>query len=961
MSDRTYNTLRIVLFSFLAVFGGLTLLQYLAIPVHQSVLLSDAGRQAVAAACPSGGTLCLGWNAFFPFIQQTFVSSGPFVWFGIWSALAFIVLLLRTFLRDGTWRIRMHLRPVWLIAAFLALLWLHFTVIGAGNSDDGSFARLYEPTPQVYAGADAEQLQALQENFDLLKAHGCLTQVGTTQNGAGIFDMSALCMQASFFSRVLPQVLLIAVLLMQMLALGRFLLRKLTINTRHPLAEMAFSLGVGSAAITAILWLVAVMGAAVSQPIYNSTFGWGLMLLIPALLWRDVRYWMRSAWDRQFHYDEAWYAAMLPLVWLLLSLLALNFLNVVRPFPIGWDDLGRYLNVPRLLVSYGFFIPQLATFQWEYLTSLGFLLFGYDSTFAATASMMINWSAGLIAVFVVYTFGRLMMGPKHGVLAALLYYVLPMVGHFSFADMKVDNAVFLMGSLAVMALFFALFPMAGEEGGDETEEVQRTLDWRWLTLCGVLVGFAFGFKPTTVMTFFAIGTMLFGARVHWTAFVGTVALSWVVYMRDNRFNVVDIAQRVYGNPEALSKSVIMTSLLILGLGLMAYSAYLRPGAFRRAATGAGVIIGTFFLALAPWLLTNNIAYGNIIPRLVFTAPNNLTPIIAPGKEDEGGVVGAKQVVRTLPAELQVDMTQCTNTSKTEELDRYWGYGTGWGHYLRLPWRSVMNADSAGYYVTTYPALLLFPLLLLLPYFWRKEGKWLRWLFAGTMFMLLQWMFFANGILWYGIGTFFGLVIGLEALTLKSPDVPSKVLMSIFVGLSIMVGFSNRFWQFDQQKNLFEYSLGKISDAAMRERTIPYYDDIREAVEQRAIDTPDQPYVYRMGTFIPYFIPKNLEVIPIADQQLDFFNCLYVERNAALTLKRLQALGFNSMIFDTNTSTIERDQNGSLHQKVQLFVDFVNTPGLGLGVPINDTTAGIAYVLLPPPSAGSGATVLPTQQ
>ncbi len=45
-------------------------------------------------------------------------------------------------------------------------------------------------------------------------------------------------------------------------------------------------------------------------------------------------------------------------------------------------------------------------------------------------------------------------------------------------------------------------------------------------------------------------------------------------------------------------------------------------------------------------------------------------------------------------------------------------------------------------------------------------------------------------------------------------------------------------------------------------------------------------------------------------------------------------------------TIERDPNGSLHKKVQAFVDFVNSPGLGLQLAVNDPDAGIAFVLLP---------------
>jgi hypothetical protein len=194
--------------------------------------------------------------------------------------------------------------------------------------------------------------------------------------------------------------------------------------------------------------------------------------------------------------------------------------------------------------------------------------------------------------------------------------------------------------------------------------------------------------------------------------------------------------------------------------------------------------------------------------------------------------------------------------------------------------------------------------------------------------------------------FLGLVVALEFLVARAPDRWSRILAGMLVTLSLFVAFGMRLWQSDTQRNLFEYPLGKITGEAMRERTIPHYDDVRDVALQRRTSMPDRPYVFRAGTFIPYFIPKNLEVLPLADNQLDFFNCLYQERNDALTLKRLQTLGFNSVIFDTNTHTIEKDPNGSLHKKVGAFVQFLNNTGLGLQIVVNDPSAGIAYVLLP---------------
>jgi predicted HAD superfamily phosphohydrolase YqeG len=74
--------------------------------------------------------------------------------------------------------------------------------------------------------------------------------------------------------------------------------------------------------------------------------------------------------------------------------------------------------------------------------------------------------------------------------------------------------------------------------------------------------------------------------------------------------------------------------------------------------------------------------------------------------------------------------------------------------------------------------------------------------------------------------------------------------------------------------------------------------------------------------------------------------MYQERDTELTLKRLKALGFSSIIFDTNTATIERDSNGSLHKKVQAFVDFLNDPKSGVQVVVNDTDGGVVYVIIP---------------
>ena len=38
---------------------------------------------------------------------------------------------------------------------------------------------------------------------------------------------------------------------------------------------------------------------------------------------------------------------------ILTFLISVNFINIVRPMPIGWDDLGVYMNFPQIMANNG--------------------------------------------------------------------------------------------------------------------------------------------------------------------------------------------------------------------------------------------------------------------------------------------------------------------------------------------------------------------------------------------------------------------------------------------------------------------------------------------------------------------------------------------------------------------------------------------------------------------------------
>lgn len=927
MQRSTVQMLSIGLFLGLLFWGVWTLFLYLGVPVHGAVLLSKEAQESIATLCDPNAFLCRGFYSLFPFLSHTLTRVPAFIWYTGLSIGLYALAVLWGYVRHKEWNIHWVMTPWKMLLLFVGIIWLIFTCISYSQNGAVGMNIIVEPQAEVYQGAGEEALLALDKNYTQLKSSGCLTRIGTFGASAEASKISTFCIQKAFFTRTLPPLLLVLFLALEMLVIGRFSLRKiLRIRSIPGLQEFVLSLGAGAGALIVLLWIGAV------AHIYTALFGWLLLLVIPAIGFRDAEYWIDKFLHSKWSFEVRWHSLLVVLIWFLLSYTAFNYLNVVRPFPIGWDDLGSYLNRPRLLVSYGKFIHSMQSFQWEYLTSLGFLLFGYDSTFGATGAMMINWFQGILAMLTIYLFGRTFMGPGRGILAAALYYTLPLIGHFSFADMKIDNAVFFMSALAMFCV------LEGLMHHQEDTKNQR----RFMLLGGLFVGLAFSMKITGVMMFMALGTMIFGLSLHWIAYPAALMFSCIIFTQRGLISISRIAERVGFNPEIMTKTVLMITFFTIGCALFGIAGWLRPHNIKHAIVNALMLVLGFGIAVFPWIEHNNIQYGNIIPKFTLNAPNTLTPLI-----DQSGT-RADLTKYSLPPELATDSNHpnCKSTAGKEELDRYWGNHLGWSHYLGLPWRQIMNLDHAGYYVTTAPALLLFPLLLLLPFFWKKEGRWLRWVWVSTVFLVVQWAFFANGVPWYGIGMFLGLSLCLEALITKAPDVLSRTLASILITLSLITCLGMRFWQFDSQRNLFEYPIGKISAETIQERTIPFYDDITDIVLERNKSMPDRPLMYRIGTFIPYFIPKNLEIIGVTDHQLSTFNCLYQERDNALTLKRLKALGFNSIVFDTNTATIEKDMNGSLHKKVQALTNFLNSAEAGLEVIIFNPSAGIAFLLIP---------------
>jgi len=854
--------------------GVYTFVAFIGAPNHSSLLLAQSQQIDVSLACANGTLLCRGLHSLLPFLSNTIVQAKPFLWYVIACLTLVGVEIVWRWRRRHTHPSRFSISPFHLLLTSIGLVWLLFTTLGL----QGNARLIPEPTAETFPAVASATLHALQQSFDDLNADGCLGPALASDQGVRYHALEPACMQQAFATRILPQFLVVLLVTLELLVLGRFLLFRLRAPPQTDLVEAVFCAGLGACGWIVLLWVLGI--ASLLRP----AVVWATAVLIPVVCFRHAKFWVTQCFNevKPVCIRTDW--KQLLLVWLLLSLFALNFLHVIRPIPLGFDDLNSYLMRPRAMASLGHSIYSTATFQWEYLTSLGFMLFGHDTAFGATAALMINWLTGPLAVGAILAFGG-SFSRTGGLIAACLYYAMPMVSHFSYADMKVDNAVFFIGALATLALFLFLFRSAPEHDHEERQNERGKSTHSLLLLAGLFAGFAFAMKLTSVM----VGLCLF------------VLLALVVWIDNRRFRPILVAITLFA-----------------------------------ASAAVGVV---------PWLVLNTIRYQEAMPLPVSTAPKTQDVHFSIGGINPGA---ARPSTRMLPEALAIDTTHasCLRTDRNEELDRYWGPDRGADRYGTLWWRTVMNLDVGGFYVTMFPAILLAPFVLLLPAFWKQEARWARSLALFTGLLLVSWTFLGNGVPWYGIGTLLGLLLGLELLISECTWRPIRIAAASFVALSITVALATRFNQFAGERVMLDYALGKQSAAAMQEVLAPSYGTIKEMVLEHASERPERPYLYQVGTFIPYFLADGPQHLGIADNQLGFFNCLHQEGDAPLTLRRLQALGFNSIIFDTGTPSIERDPNGSLHQKVNAFVEFANDPRTGVVTVINDPQSRVAFLLLP---------------
>ncbi|MBN1664776.1 MAG: hypothetical protein JW943_14345 [Deltaproteobacteria bacterium] len=309
--------------------------------------------------------------------------------------------------------------------------------------------------------------------------------------------------------------------------LGKMVLNRLSADMAPEtgLTPSLAAVGLGCVLLAAFLFFAGLAGQ-LTPPL-----AWGLFCVILIVgrrqTWQTVRQFFRPS----VSFQSSYFGPAVWIVFVLFFIASHNVLELIRPIPIGFDDLSVYMNIPKLLAaSGGELVGGVNSYPWGLVMSLGFLLFE-----SPTIALFLSFLGGVLVFFGLYELvkiycakrgiGRGRASSCYALLWAALFYTLPSVIFQSAKDMKVD-----LPGMFFAVLSFIIFWRWEEKYGEEKES-----NLILLFFSALMTGFAFSIK----YNFLLFACLLF----------------------------LLVFYRLLKSRERISKAIVILFVFILGFGL----------------------------------------------------------------------------------------------------------------------------------------------------------------------------------------------------------------------------------------------------------------------------------------------------------------------------------------------------------------------------------------------------------
>lgn len=357
-----------------------------------------------------------------------------------------------------------------------------------------------------------------------------------------------------------------------------------------------------------------------------------------------------------------------------------NVVNSFRPFPIGFDELSVYMNIPKLIANSNSLLKGGQANNWALLMAVGFLFNG-DVTLATMFSIL----PGIFIFITIYRIAKYISSSSISLIAAASFYVLPTFLWQSSADAKIDIALCYI-ICSIVLLFFASYKKLTE---DTSFLVSKIYSNQWVItalLLGIFTSFSFGIKYTSVI--FILATLVAIVFMYSKSYSLTFSMfmsSFLALILTKVYTFSGILFSDQKEPKLLMVIAIVTVLSTLIFYFIKHKLkHLNLFVY------ASVFVVSLAITFSPWLIKNYTETHKIDSVSLLNGSTNQVPFIEQIKKINPLSSEINHASNHLLAQnsntTQIPENKYSETQSSgvyEEILRYLGYEKGFVRYASI--------------------------------------------------------------------------------------------------------------------------------------------------------------------------------------------------------------------------------------------------------------------------------------
>jgi len=410
------------------------------------------------------------------------------------------------------------------------------------------------------------------------------------------------------------------------------------------------------------------------------------------------------------------------LVIVIITILAVNLISIVRPFPIWWDDLGVYMNFPRQMANSASIDFLSGMYSWQVLTWIGFMIFEPVQAFFLNS---IWWFLSVIIIILVLSdllksFWNKLKETFINIplLISAIFISLPMVVFQQAKDMKVDEWLFFI-SVIVFYLIAKIcstsfYNSLAEDNLKDSEDVISNKKYitKIIFIIWILAWFAFSIKFTSLLLISAIIGTLFYLEIGFVWFLWYLSIFFAVFTKLGLWIYLNVS---YPKENLLLVNNFSIISFILWIVLLSIWFYKHKKQVIYLFKYILIFILWILLAISPWI-------GKNIYQAYKSETNISLGVILSWKSDSFKVdylkIYTKEELKEIKEKIQEDKQKEKDKARciawNEDLCRYFGYEKWINNFIKLPYNLTMQTNQWGEFTNIWwlflallPALLLF--------------------------------------------------------------------------------------------------------------------------------------------------------------------------------------------------------------------------------------------------------------